>query len=466
VSEGLVGSGQESESEFRVPSNVEAEAALIGAMLIENKLVEIASDKLKPDDFFEPLHSRIYTTIVDLVSQGKSVSPVTLRPYFEDDDALKQLGGISYIARLTGDQSGLLAADAIIEQLSDLGFRRRVQAGLRVAALACSDLENPIQEVVAHADSVLDVVGDNAIREMSGGEAFADLIRSFDNPVRGVTCGQVPELDRVAGEIRPTDLVILAARPGMGKTATALSYAIGAAKQGHGVLFITLEMSANQLAGRMAAEMCFTHGDNSVHYAAITEGRLSDWQMRRVCEAETRMRQLPLQIVDTGQLSVKRLNVMVKRYVRRFAARGMKLDLVVVDYLQLMRSGIKNVGKYEDVSEVSNRLKGIAKEHNVGVLALAQLSRAVEQRVDKRPMLSDLRDSGSIEQDADSVLFLYREEYYLDAVKPPEMSPKYPEWEANMEMVRGRIEFIAAKRRNGRTGSSVGSFHGAFQAVR
>lgn len=459
--------------EYSPIANLEAEAALLGALLIENSLIDTVADKLRPEDFMEPVHSRIFEGIVGYAARGQAVSPVTLKVHFEADEGLKSLGGASYLARLTHDGIGLIAPGMLIEQIAQLSRLRRMQLGLITAAEACSaaasestDIAATINEISVHADAALDVDRDDVAAEMTGGEALGALIRSFDEPRTGVECGVIPDLDRVMGVLRPKNMIVLAARPGMGKTACALSYALGAAKNGHGVLFVSLEMSAGELAGRMAADMCFTHGDNSVPYAAIANANLTDWQMKRVCEAESRMHSLPFHLIDTGKLSLGRLNILIKRYVRRFAAKGQKLELVVIDYLQLMRSDKKNASKYEDVTEVSNGIKRIAKDHGVSIMALAQLSREVEKRPDKRPTLADLRDSGSIEQDADTVCFLHREEYYLQQTKPPEMSPKRAEWEGDMERAKGRIDFIVAKRRNGTSGSGLGEFHGAFQAVR
>lgn len=454
-------------SKLKLPENIEAEAVLLGAMLIDNSIVDTIADRLTQDSFFEPNHGRIFKAIVERVAQGKPATPVSLRPYFEADEGLKALGGVTYLARLTGDPfCHILNVNSTCSDLAGYADRRKIIVGLLDAMVACSDVESTIDEIVAHADKALDLKGSDPIVQLGAGEAADSLIRSFEAPVHGVKSGSIPDLDHILGPIRPKDLVIMAARPGMGKTAVAISYAMGAARDGHGVLFVSLEMSSDQIAGRMVSNMCFTHGDNSVPYGAITDGRLNDWQMKRVVETGSRMHELPLQIIDTGQLSLGRLNLLVKRHARRFAARGQKLELIVVDYLQLMRAGPKGLSKYEDVSEVSNGLKRIAKDHGVGVLALCQLSREVEKRPDKRPILADLRDSGSIEQDADSVIFLLRQEYYLSQNERDPMDPKRASWEDEMDRARGKIDFIAAKRRNGTTGTATGQFHGAYQAVR
>lgn len=458
---------------FRAVHNLEAEAALLGAMMSDNRIIDPVADRTRTEDFYVPVHARIFAALVLANCQGRAATPVTLKPMFDQDDGLKELGGISYLARLSGNYLGSGSWRELAAQVAELATLRRMQVGLITAAEACSEAAaNPggfveaVKEIVEHADAAIETNTSDPIIQVTAAEALDGWIRGLDNPHGGVECRAIPELDKVLGPIRPKNLVILAARPGMGKTAVGISYAIGAAKAGHGVLLISLEMSADEIAGRMAADWCFTHGDNSVPYAAISHRNLNDYQRSRVTAACGSMVQLPLSIVDTGQLTLGRLNSLVKRQARRFAAKGSKLELVIVDYLQLMRAGPRNLSKYEDVSEVSNGLKRIAKEHEVGVMALCQLSREVEKRPDKRPILADLRDSGSIEQDADSVMFLLRPEYYLEQTKPSEASPKFPAWQESMDDAAGKIEFIAAKRRNGRTGVSTGTFYGSYQAVR
>lgn len=248
-------------------------------------------------------------------------------------------------------------------------------------------------------------------------------------------------------------------------TALALSYALGAAKQGHGVLYVSLEMSSVELAARMAADLCFS-SRMQIPFAKIRDGNLSRDERRHLAEAGQRMHQLPFQVVDVGSLNIGRLNMLVRRHARAMAAKGFSLDLVIVDYLQLLSPDSKGRSTYEAVSEVSRGLKALAKDNELAVFALAQLSRTVETRPDKRPQLSDLRDSGQIEQDADAVLFLMRQEYYLRQAEPEQDDVKRAEWEIALREVQGQIEFIVAKRRNGVTGSAKGAFHGAYQAVR
>lgn len=448
-------------------ANWEAEADLIGGLLVSNSSIEDVADIVKPDDFALDLHARMYETILAESAKGRSVSGVTLKPHFEGDGALDAMGGIPYLARLTSNPVSCLYSVALdtARTLAELATRRRIQAGLKVAAEACDDLAATTQEIIAHADAAITMEKGDGIHQPTGGQAFDELLASYDNKNDGVRCQVIPELDGLLGPMRPKQLVIGAGRPGMGKTALALSYALGAAEAGHGVLFVSLEMSSTELAARMAADLCF-NGNKGVFYSNIRDGDLNNWQAMEVRKAQAKAHQLPFQIVDAGSLTIGRLNRLIRRHARRMEANGYKLELVVVDYLQLLHPDSKGRSTYEAVSEVSRGLKAMAKDNGVSIFALAQLSRSVENRPDKRPQLSDLRDSGQIEQDADAVLFLMRPEYYLKQDEPEEHDAKRLDWEGKMEAAKGVIEFILAKRRNGETGTAFGRFHGAYQAVR
>lgn len=450
-----------------LPVNLEAEAALIGAMLCENRLFDVIADRLEARDFFEPLHGRVFEAVAGEVAHGRSVTPTTLRPVFEHDPAIAELGGISYLAKLTGGGEGLLAPKELAEQVADLARRRRMIEGLAKAVSLCLEPEHELAEAIACADAAITERGRDGVDQIHAAIALANLIESFGHEQTGVGQDAIPGLDELLGPLLPKQLVILASRPGMGKTATALSYAIAAAEKGHGVLFVSLEMSARELAGRIAADMCFGDaGENAVPFHAINKGRLNDWQHREVLRAQQRLLSLPLEVVDTAGLKTGRLASIVRRNARRFEAMGKKLELVVVDYLQLLRPDVRAPKLYEAITEVSVALKTLAKENALAVLALAQLSRETERRGDKRPVLSDLRDSGQLEQDADAVLFLYRDEYYHRQTEPAAGAPEWPLWNDQLEAMRGRIEFILAKRRNGPTGKAVGTYHLAYQAVR
>jgi replicative DNA helicase len=431
----------------------------------EPKLIDRAAETVEARHFFEPLHGRIFSAILAQHAAGKRANPVTLRPFFEQDEAMREVGGPAYLAQLTGSGAAIIGALDFAGQVRELSQRRTFIEGLQRSIAAASDCDKPLEALAVLADDAASAVHDatDAGGEYSAAEALQGVIDQMDKPVTGARCGVIPSIDALLGPMRPTHLVIGAGRPGMGKTATAISYALGAAKRGHGVLFISLEMGAEQLAERMAADLCHAKG---IPYAAIRDRVLTTDQKREVCRAHETIRELPLQILDKSGLSLGQVRRYVKRWKRRFAARKVKLELVIVDYLQLMGGDTSN-GRFELVSEISRGLKSIAKDEGLCVFALSQLSRKVEERPDKRPTLSDLRESGQIEQDADAVLFFLRLEYYLRQSEPsPESGEKRAKWERDLEACRNVIEFICAKRRNGSSGSRCGQFLAEFQAVR
>ena len=444
--------------------NFEIEAELLGGLMLDNASVDAVADLVTANDFSEAILGRIFDAIVHECSRGNRANALTLKGYFDRDKDVARLGGVSFLANLTGNYAGMPLIETA-KSVADLARRRTMRSGLMAVAEECSDLNVPATAIVTHADAAVSENAREAIHQPTGGECFDELIKSFDEDRHGVLCRQIPALDDLLGPLRPKQLIIAAARPGMGKTAVALSYSIGAAKAGHGVLFVSLEMSSTELASRMAADMCFD-GTQGVPYSFIRDRELNNWQRRKVVEAGSAMHGLPLNVVDAGHLNTGRLAMLARRHARKLEARGHKLELIVVDYLQLLSPDSRGRSNYEAVSEVSKALKALAKEMGCAVLALAQLSREVEKRPDKRPQLSDLRDSGQIEQDADAVLFLLRQEYYLRQAEPDPMEASRITWEQAMRDYAGKIEFILAKRRDGTAGNTVGEFHGAYQAVR
>lgn len=451
--------------EERIVGNVDAEMAVVSAMLCEPKAVDGLADILTAADFADEFLGHVFGLILREHSLGRSVNPVTLRPFLEGNEAFAELGGWAWLISLTEARLSLLAANESALQIVAFAQRRRLIEGLRETIQYAADLDQPVGAVIEAADRAIDAAqgdGEDSF-EFSGAECLDAVISGFGQPLGGVECSIIPSIDSLLGPMRAAHLVIGAGRPGMGKTATAISYALGAAQRGHGVLFFSLEMSAAELGERMAADLCL---DKRIPYGAIRDRTLTAEQQREVCRARDRIAGLPIQIVDRGGLSISQLRSRVRRWARRFEARGQKLELVVVDYMQLLRGDRARMERIEVVSEASRTLKEIAKEHSLAVFALAQLSRAVEQRQDKRPMLSDLRESGQIEQDADAVIFFLRDEYYLRLTEPHQSDPKHAEWQRKLDEVVGRIEFICAKRRNGKTGSLIGEFLYTYQAVR
>lgn len=442
-------------------ANVECEAALLGAMMQQAKLVDPVADRVSAADFAEPMHGRIFEAILAQHSAGKAPTPVTLKPLFENDPSMREVGGWQYLAQLTGSGAAVVGALGFADQVRELADRRETIATAEEAIGAARDCSVPMSEVAVLLDNAAAQAagGKDEACEHSAAEALRLLIEGFDNPVTGALCGVIPSIDLLLGPLRPTQLVIGAGRPGMGKTVTAVSYGLGAAERGHGVLMFSLEMSREQLAERMAASLANVPND------VIRDRRLSTEQRREVCRAYDRIKDLPFQILDKPAVTLPYMKRAVRRWKRRYEAKGQKLELVIIDYLQLMGGSAKN-GRYELVSEISRGLKEIAKSEGVCVFALSQLSRDIEKRPDRRPNLSDLRESGQIEQDADAVIFFLRLAYYLEQAEPPLGDPSRPKWESQLAACQTDIEFICAKRRNGRTGSRTGQFIAEIQVVR
>ncbi len=466
-----------------LPANLEAEAAFLGAVLIDNKVIEELHTPLQPQHFYEPVHQRVYERVLTLLDRNSIATPVTLKPYFEADEALKQLGGTTYLARLTADGQGLLAAGKLAEQIYDLALLRElvsVGRNLVEGALDTSEEVAPLQRI-EQAEADLYRVAEGAT---TGSEAQSfrtaalgalKLVEAAINS-GGRFSGKTTGLDTINNKtsgLHNSDLIILAGRPGMGKTSLATNIAFNAASRlmrdqrdgidntpGAATAFFSLEMSADQLATRILAEQA------EISSERLRSGKLSREEFQRLSFASQELSDLPLYIDDTPALTIAALRTRARRLKRRH-----DIGLVVVDYLQLLQgSGRASDNRVNEISEISRGLKTLAKELGVPVIALSQLSRAVESREDKRPQLSDLRESGSIEQDADMVWFIFREEYYHDAKKPDtpdetsseEIRHKYAEWEAKHLELVNRAMLMVAKQRHGSTGNVPLLFHSEY----
>lgn len=446
-------------SNFDVAAEVEAELFFIGGLLRDPRRIESVVELVKPEDFSEAFFGAMYDVIVREHAKGEEVSAFTIRPFICEHPGFEAMGGNAFLANITVIDTLLAAPVATAKGIAKAARRRRLVEGLSEAA-AQPEAE-PVERMIELADSAIveATVSAKGSERLTGAQGMAKLAKAMKEDRRGVTCRLIPSFDDVVGPLRPKSLNLLAGRPGMGKTAVALSYALGAAQNGHGVLFVSLEMSSDELCARAASEMSFG-SRGQVPYSEFTkEGPPSREVMVALADAEARMADMPFEIIDTGGMTISRLAMEVRRNARRLAAKGESLGLVVVDYAQLLRTDARSQSPYERISEVSMALKAIAKDNDVAVLALAQLSREVEKRADKRPMLSDLRDSGQLEQDADTIIFLLREEYYV-------RKEKAEGWEAALQAVQNEIEFICAKRRHGIEGSAKGQFYGQYQAVR
>lgn len=451
-----------------LPHNIEAEAALLGALMVDNRLVEDIQLKLKSHHFFEPLHGRIYEAILKLTDSNRVANPVTLRPLFEADESIKEVGGPAYLAQLTGSGAAVIGARDFASQIYDLALLRAligVGRDLVEGALDTSEDVAPLAQIERAETELYKVAEEGGAegRAKSFSDATKEALEMAERALNsgghlsGFTTG-LESLNAKIGGLHKSDLIIVAGRPGMGKSALGTNIGFAAARRflqdqengieaaksaGAPVALFSLEMSADQLATRILAEQSGISSEN------LRMGRISQQEFRHLARAAAELQSLPLYIDDTPGLTIAALRTRARRLKRQ---KG--IGLVVVDYLQLLQGSGRSTdaNRVQEISEISRGLKQLAKEIDVPVIALSQLSRAVEQREDKRPQLSDLRESGSIEQDADIVIFIYREDYYLAAHQPTDDHPDFAEWKEKMERAYGRAEVIVAKQRHGATG--------------
>ncbi|HEV8408663.1 MAG TPA: replicative DNA helicase [Sphingomicrobium sp.] len=452
-----------------LPQNVEAEAALLGALMVDNRLVEDIQLKLKPHHFFEPLHGRIYEAILKMTDSNRVANPVTLRPLFEADENIKEVGGAAYLAQLTGSGAAVIGARDFAGQIYDLALLRAligVGRDLVEGALDTSEDVAPLAQIERAETELYKVAEEGGAegRAKSFSDATKEALEMAERALNsgghlsGFTTG-LESLNAKIGGLHKSDLIIIAGRPGMGKSSLGTNIAFAAAQRfirdvedgiepeksaGAPVALFSLEMSADQLATRILAEQSGISSEN------LRMGKISQQEFRQLARAAAELQSLPLYIDDTPGLTIAALRTRARRLKRQ---KG--IGAIVVDYLQLLQGsgrGSSADNRVQEISEISRGMKQLAKELNVPVIALSQLSRAVEQREDKRPQLSDLRESGSIEQDADIVLFIYREDYYLSAKQPAEDHPDFAAWQEEMGRAYGRAEVIVAKQRHGATG--------------
>src|SRR6188474_2038399 len=451
------------------PHNIEAEQALLGALLVNNEAFYRVSDFLEPQHFFEPIHAKIFELSASLIRAGKIASPVTLKTFLPPDLDVSGLTASQYLARLAAEATTVINAEDYGRTIYDLAMRRSLiiigEDLVNVAYDAPVDLAP--REQIEDAERRLYELAETG-RYDGGFQRFATALttavdmaaRAYqrDGKLSGLATG-LADMDRMMGGLQHSDLVVLAGRPGMGKTALATNMAYNIAKAWRGevrpdgrmesvnggiVGFFSLEMSAEQLATRIIAEQ------TEIPSFRIRRGEIDPSDFDRIAQMAREMETIPLYIDETGGLSIAQLAARARRLKRQ---RG--LDLLVIDYIQLLSGSSRRAqeGRVQEVTEITTGLKTLAKELNVPILALSQLSRQVENRDDKRPQLSDLRESGSIEQDADVVLFVYREEYYLKNREPRPGTEEHIAWMAQMELAHGKAEVIIGKQRHGPTGT-------------
>ncbi|MBI1385641.1 MAG: replicative DNA helicase [Rhizobiales bacterium] len=476
LSAGALPASAETPAFRRAPHNIEAEQALLGALLRNNEAHDRVSSFLKADHFYEPLHGRIFDLISQLVGAGKSASPITLKTFLESAEPVGELTVPQYLVRLVASAPAIINVAEYGRAIYDLAVRRSlITIGEDLVNVAYdSPIELPPERQIEEAESRLYSLAETG-KYGQGFESFNHAVSQAvdmaaaayqrDGGLSGIATG-LRDLDAKMGGLQSSDLIILAGRPSMGKTSLATNIAFniaqayrpgtdgsGRAANGAVVGFFSLEMSSEQLATRILAEAA------EVPSEKIRRGMIDSDEFQRLSGAAKAISTLPLYIDQTGGLTIAQLAARARRLKRQ---KG--VGLLVVDYIQLLSGSSRSQagGRVQEITEITTGLKALAKELQVPIIALSQLSRQVESREDKRPQLSDLRESGSIEQDADVVMFVFREEYYLERTEPRPDDPKYAEWRQKREAVRGQAEVIIGKQRHGPTGTVVLQFEGAI----
>jgi replicative DNA helicase len=456
------------------PSNIDAEQALLGAILFDNAAYERIGDLIGPTDFYDPFHARLFAAMEEHIRKGQLAEPIVLMERFRRDVAFEEMGGLRYLADLVDRAPPAANAFDYARVVHDLALRRElIRIGGDISVGAQGEADTPAREQIEAAEQQLYALAETGTSS-TGFTPFADALRgavemaaeaySRDGGLAGLSTGLI-DLDRILGGLHPSDLIICAGRPSMGKSSLALNIAFDVARHyawepqvdgsrktvnGGVVAFFSLEMSAEQLAMRLLAEVSGVPSDR------VRKGEIDAAEFGMVRDAALEIQEAPLFIDDTGGLSIAQLAARARRLKRTSG-----LDLIVVDYLQLVTSADRGRGdnRVQEVTEVTQGLKALAKELSVPVIAGAQLSRQVENREDKRPQLADLRESGSIEQDADVVMSIYRESYYLSRTEPREGTPEHLAWQEEMDQVRNVAEIIIGKQRHGPIGTVKLSFN-------
>ncbi|MCA6123743.1 replicative DNA helicase [Bradyrhizobium sp. WSM 1704] len=451
------------------PHNIEAEQGLLGAILVNNDAFYRVSDFLEPKHFYEPLHQTIYETAGSLIRMGKVATPVTLKTFLPGDTDIGGMTVSQYLARLAAEATTIINAQDYGRTVYDLSLRRNlIQIGEDIVNVAYdAPVDFAPRAQIEDAERQLYALAETG-RYDGGFQRFAQALttavdmaaKAFqrDGKLSGISTG-LRDLDAKMGGLQPSDLIILAGRPGMGKTSLATNIAYNIAKayvpevqadgttkaiNGGSVGFFSCEMSGEQLATRILAER------TGIPSSSIRRGGITELDFEKIRDCSIELQSLPFYVDETGGLSISQLTARARRLKRQ---KG--LDLIVIDYIQLLQgSGKKGTdNRVQEITEITTSLKALAKELNVPIIALSQLSRQVENRDDKRPQLSDLRESGSIEQDADVVIFVYREEYYLANKEPRPGTPEHEKWQMEMNLAHGKAEVIIGKQRHGPTGT-------------
>jgi replicative DNA helicase len=459
------------------PHNIEAEQSLLGAILVNNDAFYRVSDFLEAKHFFEPMHQTIYETAGSLIRMGKVATPVTLKTFLPAETDIGGMTVSQYLARLAAEATTIINAQDYGRTVYDMALRRDlIGIGTEMVNTAFdAPVDSTPRAQIEEAERQLYTLAETG-RYDGGFQRFSQAMKvaldmaanayQRDGRLSGIATG-LRDLDAKMGGLQRSDLIIVAGRPGMGKTALATNIAFNIAKahraevQADGTMksvnggivgFFSCEMSAEQLATRILAEQ------TEIASSQIRRGGINQSEFDKIRDYTIQLEQLPLYVDETGGISISQLTARARRLKRQ---KG--LDVLVIDYIQLLQgSGKRSDNRVQEVTEITTNLKALAKELNIPIIALSQLSRQVENRDDKRPQLADLRESGSIEQDADVVMFVYREEYYLANKEPRIGTPEYEKWQLDLSLVHGKAEVIIGKQRHGPTGTVELQFEGQF----
>ena len=455
-----------------IPSTVEGEGGVLAALLTHNNYYDGVASKLRAEHFAEPIFGRIYEEIGNLLEGGDQANAITVARRLSAEPAFRELGGARYLLEISNSlyaAAGLGSVDHII----DMARRRKIRDGMADVLRSVCDQSIDVDQTVQQAEDLLasNLATDILTRTYTMGTAFQSAVDEVERLSKGALRAGVSlygfqDWDDLTGGMMPGQYILLGGRPSMGKTALSLAVARRAAQAGHGVLYISREMDISQLMPRMVADILFEAGGEST-FEDIQRGHVSEAEMRMLRRIQRDVDKWPLIIVDPDKFGAGQIGPLIRRYKRTFERRGTPLGLVIIDYLGLIDPPAGKPNREQEVSAISQAIKGAARSNQVATLVLTQLSRAVERREDKRPQLDDLRDSGTLEQDADVVIFVYRDQYYLQASEPDESDfAAHETWSMKFEAARDRVDIYAAKNRQGEKKRRKAYFFGARQAIR
>ena len=456
-------------SQKQMPCNIEAEQAVIGSILVSNEIFDEVSPIIDAQKFFDPIHVKLYETIERLIAKGLLANPITLKNHFDNNEGLKELGGQEYLIKITKFSTSIKQAIDYASIVQEMHVRReliKISESVLDQVKTDDDIASSGEEIIQETEKSLFKLAERGhfnqsfMKFESALKQTIDMAKSAyqnEDGLVGVPTG-LTDLDSRLGGLHKQDLVIIAGRPSMGKTALATNIAFHAAKNiekkgsKSTVAFFSLEMSSEQLSTRILSEQ------SKIRSNDIRRGKVSEKEFEQFIETSKNIHALPLFIDETPAITIAAISNRSRRIKRLFG-----LELIVVDYIQLMRSGRKmEFNRVQEISEITQGLKALAKELDVPVLALSQLSRQVEQRDDKKPQLSDLRESGSIEQDADVVMFVFREAYYLERKEPTLGSIEHAEWRQKMDEISTLADIMIGKQRHGPTGNVKVEFEAMY----